>query len=208
MNVAGVVRNRTRFAMVRFGNVLGSSGSVVPLFRRQIEAGWADNIDASGCHSVFHDDPRGGAIGACRRARWGRVGRSSYSIWASRYESLDLARRMVELSGHTVRTSGNPEGDIEVRIVGLRPGEKLYEELLIGDDPSPTAHPRIMKARENYRPWAGLRPALLSLERAAHDNDVAAVRNAAGATRQRVSAVGRDRRLDYRGRASLELVDN
>jgi len=89
---------------------------------------------------------------------------------------VDLARRMVELSGRTVRDEQNPEGDIEIRVTGLRPGEKLYEELLIGDNPSLTAHPRIMKATENYMPWDELRPALTLLEQAARENDVSTVR--------------------------------
>ena len=89
---------------------------------------------------------------------------------------IELARRMVELSGHAVNDGANPDGDIEIRITGLRPGEKLYEELLIGDDPSPTAHARIMKARESFRAWTELRPWLAVLERASRSNDVHAVR--------------------------------
>jgi FlaA1/EpsC-like NDP-sugar epimerase len=89
---------------------------------------------------------------------------------------IELARQMVQLSGHTVRDVTKPEGDIEITVTGLRPGEKLYEELLIGDDPSPTAHPRIMKARESFREWDELRPSLSRLEKAAHDNDVSELR--------------------------------
>jgi FlaA1/EpsC-like NDP-sugar epimerase len=69
---------------------------------------------------------------------------------------LDLAKRMVELSGLSVRNEDNPKGDIEIKVMGLRPGEKLYEELLIGDNPLPTNHPRIMKAHEEYLPWSDL----------------------------------------------------
>jgi FlaA1/EpsC-like NDP-sugar epimerase len=88
----------------------------------------------------------------------------------------DLARRMIELSGRSVRDADRPDGDIEILISGLRPGEKLYEELLIGDEPSPTAHPRIMKARERALAWNELRPALVLLEKSTRENDVVAVR--------------------------------
>jgi FlaA1/EpsC-like NDP-sugar epimerase len=87
-----------------------------------------------------------------------------------------LARRMVELSGRRVRDAEEPDGDIEIRITGLRPGEKLYEELLIGDDPAPTAHPRIMKAREGAVPWSELQPDLALVEDAIRDNDVVTLR--------------------------------
>jgi len=84
----------------------------------------------------------------------------------------DLARRMVELSGLTVRDEENPEGDIELHITGLRPGEKLYEELLIGDDPQPTPHRRIMRAREDFLIWPDLSKRLSALEKALDDNDI------------------------------------
>jgi len=89
---------------------------------------------------------------------------------------VDLARRMVELSGLTVKDEQNPEGDIEIEITGLRPGEKLYEELLIGDNPSPTLHPRIMKAREDFLPWPELQAKLAALEMALSVNDVSTIR--------------------------------
>ena len=89
---------------------------------------------------------------------------------------LDLARRMVELSGLTVRDKGNPGGDIEITITGLRPGEKLYEELLIGDNPTPTTNPRIMKAHEDYLSWAVLDVHLQALHSAAEASDVGAIK--------------------------------
>ena len=88
----------------------------------------------------------------------------------------DLARRMVELSGLEVRDEDNPDGDIEIEITGLRPGEKLYEELLIGDNPKPTSHPRIMKAHEDFLVWADLEQRLLALRAALEVNDVGVVR--------------------------------
>jgi FlaA1/EpsC-like NDP-sugar epimerase len=92
----------------------------------------------------------------------------------------DMARRIIELSGLTVKNEQNPDGDIEIEITGLRPGEKLYEELLIGDDPQPTSHPRIMKAHEDFMPWTDLKDELKALERALNVNDVGVIRRILG----------------------------
>jgi FlaA1/EpsC-like NDP-sugar epimerase len=89
---------------------------------------------------------------------------------------MDLARRMVELSGLIVKDEQTPDGDIEIDITGLRPGEKLYEELLIGDDPKPTLHPRIMRAQEEFIPWDIFEAKLNSLEMALNANDVGVIR--------------------------------
>ncbi|MDO9159707.1 MAG: polysaccharide biosynthesis protein, partial [Burkholderiaceae bacterium] len=90
---------------------------------------------------------------------------------------FDLARRMVELSGLTLRNASNPGGDIEIKVTGLRPGEKLYEELLIGNDPQRTAHPRIMMAHEKMVPWDELLPKLTELSRAANTQNIAHIRD-------------------------------
>jgi FlaA1/EpsC-like NDP-sugar epimerase len=90
---------------------------------------------------------------------------------------MDLARRMIELSGLTVQDEANLEGDIAIEVTGLRPGEKLYEELLIGDNPMPTQHPRIMKAHEEFLPWAELQEKLQSLMQAVNANDVPTIRS-------------------------------
>ena len=173
--VAGLVRNRTRFAMVRFGNVLGSSGSVVPLFRKQIEAGGPITLTHPDVTRYFMTIPEAAQL-VLQAGAMGQGGEVFVLDMGQPVRIVELARRMVELSGHAVRDEANPEGDIEIRITGLRPGEKLYEELLIGDDPSPTAHPRIMKAREGFRAWSELRPWLSRLERATQSNDVQEVR--------------------------------
>ena len=173
-NVAGVVRNRTRFVMVRFGNVLGSSGSVVPLFRKQIEAGGPITLTHPDVTRYFMTIPEAAQL-VLQAGAMGEGGEVFVLDMGEPVRIIDLAHRMIQLSGHCVRDEVTPEGDIEVQLVGLRPGEKLYEELLIGDNPSTTAHPRIMKARETHRPWKELWPILLYLERAAHDNDIAAV---------------------------------
>lgn len=172
--VAGLVRNRTRFAMVRFGNVLGSSGSVVPLFRKQIEADGPITLTHPDVTRYFMTVSEAAQL-VLQAGAMGQGGEVFVLDMGQPVRILELARRMVELSGHTVRDEANPEGDIEIRTTGLRPGEKLYEELLIGDDPSATAHPRIMKAREGYRKWNELRPCLSQLERATRANDVGVV---------------------------------
>jgi FlaA1/EpsC-like NDP-sugar epimerase len=89
---------------------------------------------------------------------------------------IDLAKRMIELSGLTVKDEQNPDGDVEIEISGLRPGEKLYEELLIGDNPRPTSHSRIMKAQEEFLPWEELEAKLNALEMALNVNDVGVIR--------------------------------
>lgn len=172
--VAGLVRNRTRFTMVRFGNVLGSSGSVVPLFRRQIEAGGPITLTHPDVTRYFMTISEAAQL-VLQAGAMGEGGEVFVLDMGQPVRIIELARRMVELSGHTVKDASNPDGEIEIMTTGLRPGEKLYEELLIGDDPSPTAHPRIMKAREGCRGWNELRPWLLRLERATQANEVSVV---------------------------------
>jgi FlaA1/EpsC-like NDP-sugar epimerase len=143
------VSPQTRFSMVRFGNVLGTSGSVVPLFRQQIRAGGPVTLTdwritryfmtvREAAQLVLHAGAmaEGGELFVLDMGEPVRIG--------------ELARNMIELSGLTVRTRDNPAGDVEIVEIGLRPGEKLYEELLIGNNPSPSAHPRILKADESY----------------------------------------------------------
>ena len=173
--VAGLARNRTRFAIVRFGNVLGSSGSVVPLFRKQIEAGGPITLTHPDVTRYFMTISEAAQL-VLQAGAMGQGGEVFVLDMGQPVRIIELARRMVELSGHTVRDEANPEGDIEIKTTGLRPGEKLYEELLIGDDPSPTAHNRIMKAREGFRTWTELRPSLARLERVIQANDVQEVR--------------------------------
>jgi FlaA1/EpsC-like NDP-sugar epimerase len=173
--VAGLVRNRTRFCMVRFGNVLGSSGSVVPLFRRQIEAGGPVTLTHAEVTRYFMTIPEASQL-VLQAGAMGEGGEVFVLDMGQPVKILDLARRMVQLSGLTVRDEANPDGEIEIRTTGLRPGEKLYEELLIGDNPTPTAHPRIMKAREEHLEWDLLRGHLKAIEGLALANDVTALR--------------------------------
>ena len=139
----------TVFAMVRFGNVLGSSGSVVPLFRRQIQAGGPITITHPDIIRYFMLIPEAAqlVIQAGAMARGGEV---FVLDMGEPVRIADLARSMIRLSGLNEKTPENADGDIEIKAVGLRPGEKLFEELLIGDNVVPSGHPRIMCARERH----------------------------------------------------------
>lgn len=165
----------TKFTMVRFGNVLGSSGSVVPRFRQQIREGGPITLTHPEITRYFMTIPEAAqlVIQAGAMAKGGDV---FVLDMGQPVRIIDLARRMVELSGLTVKDDGRPDGDIAIEVTGLRPGEKLYEELLIGDNPQPTPHPRIMKAHEDFLLWSHLEPKLTSLELALNVNDVSVIR--------------------------------
>ena len=164
----------TRFSMVRFGNVLGSSGSVVPLFRRQIAAGGPITLTHPEIIRYFMTIPEAATL----------VLQSSVLAQGGDVFLLDmgepvrikaLAEQMVRLSGLSLRDAANPNGDIEIVSTGLRPGEKLYEELLIDAESQPTAHPLIYRANERSLPLHEIRPQMDALDRAiaAHDVDTA-----------------------------------
>jgi FlaA1/EpsC-like NDP-sugar epimerase len=156
---------KTVYSMVRFGNVLGSSGSVVPLFRRQIAAGGPVTITDPEVNRYFMTIPE--AVGlVLLSAQMAEGGEVFVLNMGEPVKIIDLARKMIRLAGRTELTRENPDGEIEISVVGLRPGEKLFEELLIGDDPHPTSNPHIMMARENFLPWQALEPVLKELEQA------------------------------------------
>jgi len=165
----------TCFSMVRFGNVLGSSGSVVPKFRQQIEDGGPVTLTHLEITRFFMTIPEAAqlVIQASAMATGGDV---FVLEMGQPVKIFDLARRIVELSGLTLKNEANPEGDIEIEVTGLRPGEKLYEELLIGNDPRSTEHPRIMKAHERMLPYSLLNEKLGLLEAALSTNDVPLIR--------------------------------
>lgn len=167
--------SRTCFSMVRFGNVLGSSGSVVPLFRAQIKNGGPITLTHADITRYFMTITEAAqlVIQAGAMATGGDV---FVLDMGQPVRIMDLARRMIELSGLSVRDESNLDGDIEITITGLRPGEKLYEELLIGESPIPTQHPRIMKAQEAFLPWAQLQQSLGALHLAKGVNDVPLIR--------------------------------
>lgn len=167
----------TRFTMVRFGNVLGSSGSVVPKFRQQIRDGGPLTLTHPEITRYFMTIPEAAQLviqaGAMAMGKGGDV----YVLdMGQPVKIMDLARRMIELSGLTVKDESNLEGDVEIVITGLRPGEKLYEELLIGDNPKSTSHSGVMKAHEDFVDWDSLEQKINALEMALNVNDVSVIR--------------------------------
>ncbi|EEZ71787.1 polysaccharide biosynthesis protein [Neisseria cinerea ATCC 14685] len=158
---------KTRFSMVRFGNVLGSSGSVVPLFEKQIAEGGPLTLTHPEITRYFMTIPEAAQL-VIQAGAMGTGGDVFVLDMGESVKIIDLARQMITLSGLKPKTPEQPDGDIEILITGLRPGEKLYEELLIGDNVRRTGHPRIMTANETMLPWHEL-SALLDRIRAACD---------------------------------------
>lgn len=169
-------QSATCFTMVRFGNVLGSSGSVVPLFRRQLSEGGPLTVTHAEVTRYFMTIPEAAQL-VLQAGAMAAGGDVFVLDMGEPVKIMDLARRMVELSGLRVRDADHPDGDIEIVVNGLRPGEKLFEELLIGDNPEPTAHTRIMKAHEDYLAWDDLVPHLNTLRTGAEQADLAAIKN-------------------------------
>jgi len=176
LQAMAAANGKTRFCMVRFGNVLGSSGSVVPLFRAQLAGGGPLTVTHPDVTRYFMTIPEAAqlVLYAGAMARGGEV---FVLDMGEPVRIMDLARRMVDLSGLTVRDEKAPDGDIAITITSLPPGEKLYEELLIGNDPTPTDHPRIMKAHEEFLPWNALEAQLELLRDAAQRDDVDAIKS-------------------------------
>ena len=165
----------TTFSMVRFGNVLGSSGSVVPLFRDQIKSGGPITLTHEDITRYFMTIPEAAQL-VIQAGAMGAGGDVFVLDMGQPVRIYDLAKRMVELSGLVLKDAQHPDGDIEIAITGLRPGEKLFEELLIGDNPQPTQHSRIMKASEEFTPWLNLQHSLDEINIAIQVNDVPTIR--------------------------------
>jgi FlaA1/EpsC-like NDP-sugar epimerase len=165
----------TCFSMVRFGNVLGSSGSVVPLFREQVKNGGPITLTHADITRYFMTIPEAAQL-VIQAGAMGNGGDVFVLDMGQPVRIYDLASRIVELSGLTLKSQSDPNGDIEIQVTGLRPGEKLYEELLIGDNPLPTSHARIMKAHEDFLPWDELQSKLAILDAALDANDVPQIR--------------------------------
>jgi len=164
------VGSKTQFSMVRFGNVLGSSGSVVPRFKEQIASGGPVTLTHKDIIRYFMTIPEAAqlVIQAGSMAKGGEV---FVLDMGKPVKIYDLAWTLINLSGLTVRDDDNPDGDIAIEEIGLRPGEKLFEELLIGENPMPTKHPRIMQAMEGHLPWQDLSAALDRLEEYVQSGD-------------------------------------
>lgn len=169
------IKSNTKFSMVRFGNVLGSSGSVVPRFRQQIRNGGPITLTHQDVTRYFMTIPEASQL-VMQASAMAKGGDVFILNMGEPVKIIDLAYRMIELSGLTVKDEQNPNGDIKIEVTGLRPGEKLFEELLIGDNPEQTSHPRIMKAHEDFLPWVELEPELRSLEMALSLNDIGVMR--------------------------------
>lgn len=173
--------NRTRFTMVRFGNVLGSSGSVIPLFREQIRRGGPVTVTHPNITRYFMTIPEAAQL-VLQAGAMGQGGDVFVLDMGQPVRIAELAEKMIHLSGFSVRDAANPAGEIAIQYTGLRPGEKLYEELLIGDDVTPTEHPMIMRAHEEHLSWASFCEVLAALEKALRDEDLEQVRQILRAT--------------------------
>ncbi|WP_404475105.1 polysaccharide biosynthesis protein [Vreelandella venusta] len=163
-------QTKTRFCMVRFGNVLGSSGSVVPVFRQQIEQGGPIKVTHPDITRYFMTIPEAAQL-VIQAGAMGEGGEVFVLDMGKPVRIYDLAINMVRLSGLEVKDAQHPEGDIEIIFSGLRPGEKLYEELLIGDDVRRTRHDRIMTSKERFWEWPRLEAFLKELEQAFIETD-------------------------------------
>lgn len=167
--------NSTRFTMVRFGNVLGSSGSVIPLFRQQIKAGGPLTVTHPKITRYFMTMPEAAQL-VIQAGSMGQGGDVFVLDMGEPVKIVELAEKMINLSGLSVRSERNPTGDISIEFSGLRPGEKLYEELLIGDNVEATRHPMIMSAHEDYLSWDVLKGRLDLLLIAVARDDYSRVR--------------------------------
>lgn len=167
--------NRTRFTMVRFGNVLGSSGSVIPLFHRQIKSGGPLTVTHPKITRYFMTIPEAAQL-VIQAGSMGQGGDVFVLDMGEPVKIVELAEKMIHLSGLSVRSEKNPHGDIAVEFTGLRPGEKLYEELLIGDNVVATQHPMIMSANEDFLTWEVLKLKLAGLLAALDVDDYSKVR--------------------------------
>lgn len=172
---AGLCVKTTKLTMVRFGNVLGSSGSVVPVFREQIKKGGPVTVTHPEIIRYFMTIPEAAQL-VIQAGAMGEGGDVMVLDMGEPVKIVDLAKRMIHLSGFSHKDAANPDGDIEIQFTGLRQGEKLYEELLIGDNTLPTSHQRIMRAAEQALTWEELEPLLFELEAAVKVENTEAIR--------------------------------
>ena len=167
--------NKTRFCMVRFGNVLGSSGSVIPLFREQIRRGGPVTVTHPNITRFFMTIPEAAQL-VIQAGAMGQGGDVFVLDMGQPVKIAELAEKMISLSGLKVRSANTPGGDIALEFTGLRPGEKLYEELLIGAGAQHTEHPMILRASEECLAWKELKGVLAELLATLEQKDYARVR--------------------------------
>ena len=167
--------NKTRMTMVRFGNVIGSSGSAIPLFQQQIKEGGPVTVTHSEVIRYFMSIPEAAEL-VIQAGAMGKGGDVFVLDMGEPVKVYELAKRLISLSGMELKDKNNPEGDIEIKLTGLRPGEKLYEELLIGDNVSTTEHKRILRAEEDFLTTEELEPHIDLLKKAEKEGDVKALK--------------------------------
>ena len=164
-------QTKTKITMVRFGNVIGSSGSAIPLFQKQIREGGPVTVTHPDIVRYFMSIPEAAEL-VIQAGAMGEGGDVFVLDMGKPVKIYELAKRLISLSGMEVKNEPDSPGDIEIEFTGLRPGEKLYEELLIGDDVSPTDHQRILKAQETSLQDEDLDRYLKLIEKAQEDGDV------------------------------------
>ena len=170
------IAKRTRITMVRFGNVLGSSGSAIPLFQQQISDGGPLTVTDPEVVRYFMTIPEAAEL-VIQAGAMGQGGDLFVLDMGEPVQILELAKRLISLSGKEEKNEENPEGDIEIIFTGLRPGEKLFEELLIGDDVRDTQHRQIFKANEEYISWKEVEEYLIEIKEASSSSDHIKLRN-------------------------------
>jgi len=176
LQALSIKQTGTRFTMVRFGNVLGSSGSVIPLFKQQIDEGGPVTVTSAKMIRYFMTIPEAVEL-VIQAGAMGKGGDVFVLNMGEPVPILELAKKMIRLSGLQVKDKSNPNGDIEIKYTGVRPGEKLYEELLVGSNTSKTNHPMIMRAEEETLSWDELNSILKELEVAINNSDHQELRN-------------------------------
>jgi FlaA1/EpsC-like NDP-sugar epimerase len=176
LQALSATQNVTTFTMVRFGNVLGSSGSVIPLFNKQIKAGGPVTVTDKNIIRYFMTTPEAVEL-VIQAGAMGQGGDVFVLDMGKPIHIAELARKMIRLSGLSIKDESNHDGDIEIKYTGLRPGEKLYEELLIGDNVSKTDNSLIMRAKEDALLWDELEPLLDNLKKSIKSCDQKKLRN-------------------------------